>query len=401
MKTKKFLLLLFGGICLLLSHPARGQTCSTGSEVNASAGGTATAAASLTVYNSTEAGPDGSSARAAVDLQDDAWRNAILAMAPLTVFNVWSDTSTAQGNVSVPQTNAFSISGVNVSYDYRDLPSNYRTVAAPCMGSTIAAAGERVAFLAKTNTMQGSENAPRPAFLYDTANQPIVYDEISAGSQPGRNSSMNAVVFSFSSPIKAFGAWFGDVETRTDGGGSPNAGMPMIVRLLDSSGQRIGSDVRIQPRSDQSVCGDSNVGCGNQTTRWIGFHDTVVFPRVSHMVVIAGFQGGSSTPENQRLSFIGPTIPIGASAAAGSISGRVSTPDGRGIRNVRLYLQNASGTIVQTALSSSFGYYEFPGLPAGDGYFISVIGKKAGFSPSTRYVSLLEEFAEVDFVSLN
>lgn len=156
--------------------------------------------------------------------------------------------------------------------------------------------------------MQTTQDAPRPASLYNASNQPLVYDEIEAANQPNRINTANAVLFTFSTPIKAFGAWFGDVETRTDGN---NGGVPAIVRFLDSSGNRIGSDVLIQPRTtSQSSCGDSNTGCGNEVTRWIGFTDTNAAARVKQMVVIVGYQGGNdSSWGDQRVSFIGQPFP--------------------------------------------------------------------------------------------
>jgi len=381
--------------CLFLSPLVQAQTCAIVPEVTASAGGTVAAATSLTVYNSTEAGPDGAAARTAVDAQDDTWRSGVLAVNPLATFNTWSDTTTAQGNSALPVVNAFQISGINVTYDYRDFPTNFRTVAAPCIGTTIAAAGERVAFLAKTASMQGSENAPRPASLYNTANQPIIYDEIQAGAQPGRAGTINAVSFAFSETVRAFGVWFGDSETRTDG-----VGNAMIVRLLDAGGNRIGSDVVIQPRAgSQTGCGNTNVGCGNQTTRWIGFHDTAALARVTQMIVITGWQGGSSTVGSQRLSFIGPTIPSAPTAASANLSGRVTTPNGRGIRNVRVSLQNSQGIDFRSAITGSFGYYQFMDIPVGSTYLVSVTAKRFVFDPNIRVITFLDELADVDFIA--
>lgn len=385
--------LLFILCVMLIATSVRAQNCATGSEVTAPAGGTVTTASTLTVYNSAEAGPNGGAARTTVDTFDDAWRSGVTAANLGNSFFTASNTVTPQSNVTVPQTNAFNIFALNISYDYRDIPLDFRTTARPCAGSQIATVGERVAFLSKNNAMQTSQDAPRPASLYSTANQPLVYDEIEASSQPNRINTANAVLFTFSTPVKAFGAWFGDVETRTTGGGNP-----AVVRFLDSSGNRIGSDVLIQPRTtSQASCGNSATGCGNQTTRWIGFADTNATARVKQMVVIVGYQGGGdSSWGDQRLSFIGPTAPITTTAAGVAVSGRVLNGK-NGVRNALVTMQSYDGAQTRTAKTNSFGYFRFADVEVGTTYLVSVSAKGLTFMPDTQVFTLLDELADLDF----
>lgn len=374
--------------------PIQAQNCAPAAEVTAPAGGTVTATTGLTVYNSQEAGPNGAGARTTVDTFDDAWRTGATSANLGNSFITVRNTTTAQQTVNVPQTNAFSIFSLNISYDYRDYQLDFRTTTRPCTGSQIATAGERVAFLSKNNAMQTSQDAPRPASMYDTANQPLVYDEIEASNQPNRINTANGVLFTFSTPVKAFGAWFGDVETRTAGGGNP-----AIVRFLDSAGNRIGSDVLIQPMTgSQAGCGDNNVGCGNQSTRWLGFVDTNAAARVKQMVVIVGFQGGSSSWGDQRVSFIGPTIPITTTAAGATVSGRVMNGK-TGVRNAIVRLQNFDGTEIQAVRTNSFGFYQFSDVPVGSSYLVSVSAKGLTFLPDTHIFTLLDQLTDVDFVA--
>jgi hypothetical protein len=383
--------------CLLpaTAVPVDAQNCAPGSEVTAPAGGTVTTASTLTVYNSQETGPNGAAARTTVDTYDDAWRSGVLSANLGTGFFTASNTVTPQSTVSVPQTNVFNIFSLLISYDYRDLQTDFRTTARPCIGSQIATVGERVAFLSKNNAMQTVQDAPRPASLYNTANQPLVYDEIEASNQPNRINTANAVLFTFSTPVKAFGAWFGDVETRTTGSGNP-----AVVRFLDSSGNRIGSNVLIQPRTtSQTGCGDSNVGCGNQTTRWIGFADTNATARVKQMILVVGYQGGGdSSWGDQRISFIGPTVPITTTAAGVNVGGRVANGKS-GVRNASVRLQSFDGSETRTVRTNSFGYYNFADVPAGTTYLVSVSAKGLTFLPDTRVFTLLDELTDVDFVA--
>jgi len=151
------------------------------------------------------------------------------------------------------------------------------------------------------------DHAPKPQTLY-TAGK-AYYNESS-----GSTSSRNALLFTFAQPIRAFGAWLGDVETRTDGNGTT-----ALLRLLDDSGVRIGDDIQIPTSTataDQSLCGapvnDSYVGCGNRTTRWIGFVADDATP-VKQMLVIVGdddSQTDGNDGNTEHLSFIGATVAL-------------------------------------------------------------------------------------------
>ena len=108
------------------------------------------------------------------------------------------------------------------------------------------------------------------------------------------------MLFDFSEPVTAFGAWFGDLET------SPN-GTSAIVRLLDASGNRIGDDIVVPPTIDPSQCGAASFrGCGNRTTRWIGFVDDA--SQVKQMLVVVGDDAAGETGNREHLSFIGATL---------------------------------------------------------------------------------------------
>lgn len=67
-------------------------------------------------------------------------------------------------------------------------------------------------------------------------------------------------------------------------------------------------------------------------------------------------------------------------AAGAEISGRVLTADGRGIRNVRLVLTNASG-VSRVVVTGTFGYYRFEDVATGETYTLSAEGKRYQFPP--------------------
>ncbi|HEX8637241.1 MAG TPA: carboxypeptidase-like regulatory domain-containing protein, partial [Pyrinomonadaceae bacterium] len=85
-------------------------------------------------------------------------------------------------------------------------------------------------------------------------------------------------------------------------------------------------------------------------------------------------------------------------AAAVTIGGRVLTANGRGISRAKLVLTNQFGEARQ-ALTNSFGYYRFEGVAAGETYVLSVSAKTHTFSQPTIVLSVLDEIAEMNFVS--
>lgn len=78
------------------------------------------------------------------------------------------------------------------------------------------------------------------------------------------------------------------------------------------------------------------------------------------------------------------------------IEGQVLTASGRGIRNVRVTLTEADGTVRQ-AISSSFGYYRFESVTAGQTVFVEVSAKRFTFAVPTRVVETNSNVSAVDF----
>jgi hypothetical protein len=91
-------------------------------------------------------------------------------------------------------------------------------------------------------------------------------------------------------------------------------------------------------------------------------------------------------------------VSMSPTAATVSISGRVMTASGRGIMNVRLSLTDSSGQ-VRTARTTSFGYYRFDDVQAGETYILSAIGKRYTFSQPVQVLNINEETDAVNFIA--
>lgn len=96
--------------------------------------------------------------------------------------------------------------------------------------------------------------------------------------------------------------------------------------------------------------------------------------------------------QNGTVTVLGPT------AAMVSLSGRVVTAEGRGIRNARLTLTDANGEI-RYALSGAFGYYRFTNVSVGETYILTVSSKRFTFANPTRAVNAQEEISDANFIA--
>lgn len=108
------------------------------------------------------------------------------------------------------------------------------------------------------------------------------------------------------------------------------------------------------------------------------------------------------------FEYIGPTTGTGSyvvddvtlnvctvTAASVSISGRVFSPNGRGFSNAIVSLTDQAG-VVRTARTSTFGYYRFEDVQAGQAYSLAVIAKRYNYS--AQIVSVDSDLTGVDFV---
>ena len=86
-----------------------------------------------------------------------------------------------------------------------------------------------------------------------------------------------------------------------------------------------------------------------------------------------------------------------ATAAGVDVSGRVLTPDGRGLRNAVVSMTGPDG-VVRTATTSSFGYYRFENVEAGPSYVMGVTSRNFRFTP--RVVQVTDTLTDVDFIGL-
>jgi hypothetical protein len=80
-----------------------------------------------------------------------------------------------------------------------------------------------------------------------------------------------------------------------------------------------------------------------------------------------------------------------------SVSGRVTTPGGQGLRNAVVSITDGQGTRL-TTVTSSFGFYSFEAIVGGQTYILSISSKRYRFA--SRQISATVPLSDIDFVGL-
>lgn len=83
-------------------------------------------------------------------------------------------------------------------------------------------------------------------------------------------------------------------------------------------------------------------------------------------------------------------------AAGVSVSGRVLTADGRGIRNARVTLDDLEGNS-RTVMTGPFGHYRFAEVAVGASYTVTVSAKRFVFAEPSVLISVKDHLTDVDF----
>ena len=94
------------------------------------------------------------------------------------------------------------------------------------------------------------------------------------------------------------------------------------------------------------------------------------------------------------FSFVQPLAPT---AAGVSVSGRVTTAAGKGIRNVVVTMTDSSG-IMRSTLSGISGVFRFEDVAAGETYIFGASGKRFTFNQPSQIHSITEEVTNIVFI---
>lgn len=80
------------------------------------------------------------------------------------------------------------------------------------------------------------------------------------------------------------------------------------------------------------------------------------------------------------------------------VSGRVKTESGRGVPRVSISLSNAKGNTLY-AMTNSFGFYRFTGLPSGATYLFNIRHKQYDFLQPSFLLFVADEQTDLNFTA--
>lgn len=320
--------------------------------------------------------------------QDDAWL-AYGASLGLTVVS--GPTGLNGTNRQAEQTISFPSSSQSYTISTREMTSGANLP--PCKGANISV-GKTVA----SNNTALQQGSPRPTVL---ASSVFSYSEVLGGVSVSTG-FRNALLFEFSSPLQAFGAWFGDVESRAVASQDTRA----LVRLFDSSGNRIGNDFIIE---------ETAAPYGDRRTRWIGFVSTSA--NVKSMLVVVGdddaftpfapfyqekfedFLVTNGAGYSEHLSFVGATALFAPSSSEVTVEGQVLTPQGHPVKNAIVTFTDSETLETKTFRTNDFGFYRIEGIQSGSEQIVDVRHRKYSFSRFPQIISVTEDLQGLNLVS--
>jgi subtilisin family serine protease len=92
---------------------------------------------------------------------------------------------------------------------------------------------------------------------------------------------------------------------------------------------------------------------------------------------------------------------LAPSASHASVTGRVVTPDGMGLRSIRLTLVDGNTGQIRSATTNTFGYYTFSNLEVSHFFVLTAQStKRFRIQNNVRSFTLIDNLADVDFISI-
>ena len=111
----------------------------------------------------------------------------------------------------------------------------------------------------------------------------------------------------------------------------------------------------------------------------------------------ANINGSGHTRLTTTGNNYNPSLQPSALVPTFSVSGRVTTPAGPGLRNAAVTLTDSARNR-RTVLTSTLGYYSFDEIPAGETVTISAASRRYRFQPVTRTMSA--DLSDVDLIGI-
>ena len=130
-----------------------------------------------------------------------------------------------------------------------------------------------------------------------------------------------------------------------------------------------------------------------------------VFNNTSTTLVRTGYPGNATTfPDTDSngdwTSRRGTPcdVPIGPTAAPGTIQGRAIRGNGRGVKHAVVMLTGGGLEETIYATTNQFGYYQFQDIGVGQSYILQITSRRHRFQSPTRVINLEDSLTDEDFI---
>ena len=319
---------------------------------------------------------------------------------------VLSGTPTASGNFTftIRATGSGNCSGeriytLNVASPAGVCTQAFDTVTAPALpgGWTSSATGAVGPWITSTNNPNSSPNAATSSSSSTMGQNNLTSPSFYVGLNGAQVSFMNAFNF------------------QEAGGGSPVGfdGMVLEISINNAAFQDViaagGSFVTggynrvISPDFGNSLAGQAAwSGLSGGTTATPAYLTTTLNlpPAANNRFIVLRWRVGTDVTGNApgaagaRIDTI-RGVGCTPTAAGVALSGRVTTADGRGLRNAVVTLLSSDG-LMRTTVTSSFGFYSFDDVGVGATYVVSVSSRRYRFT--ARVVEVVDSLNDIDFL---
>jgi len=180
------------------------------------------------------------------------------------------------------------------------------------------------------------------------------------------------------------------------GGGAGPSGLSIALGDLNNDGNQDIVSGSVEGLGTQFIYASFGDGTGGFTAA----AQQVQLPHNTLSLVLGDFNSdGRLDLTTTGLGAAPPGIRLGqcSSAPGISVSGRLLSSEGRGIRNARVILTDDQGVSVQ-AITGPRGSYQFDNVESDRTYVISVASRRFQFEP--KVVSITDEITGMDFVAI-
>lgn len=214
-------------------------------------------------------------------------------------------------------------------------------------------------------------------------------------------------------------SWLGDLELRVyrpaDAAPPSATGSVVLASPPDGRSCNFNGNYRFTDNAAQSIDA-ATVGCASATNLPSGDYRTSTYgggtsngPVTSLTTSIGSLTAAQANGAWRVCAFDFGTPDGGAvastainftvfTAASATINGRVNSVEGRGIVGANVILTDSNGNS-KTAVTNSFGMYNFDEVEVGGTYTVTVIHKRYQFQNPTQVINVSENVSGLNFIA--